>query len=107
MHNIPMQALILLAVFLIAIVGFAVDAIVLTPLRIRRAQRIAQEQLAKMRFAAGAHAHLPRKVRRARARAFAKKLTILARVTGTTAGLPRHEVRRRQKGLANAIARVG
>lgn len=99
--------LVFLACAVIGVLWFLADHYLITPFRVRKARRVAQEQLAKMRHAAGVQPHLPRRVRRARARAFAKKLTILARVSGTTAGLPRHEVQRRRKGLAAAIARVG
>lgn len=103
MHNTATQVFILLAVFLIGLLGFAVDAIILTPLRIRKARRIAREQLLRMRFAAGITPDMPRRIRRERARIFAKKMVVLARVSGTMIGMPRHEVKRRQKALAKAL----
>lgn len=107
MHFLTNGATLLFLLFACAFCGvlwFLVDHHIITPIRLRKAERAFRAELRKMRHVAGAHAHLPRRVRRHRARVFAKKMSILARVTGQTAGMPRHHIKRSQKALAWHIA---
>jgi hypothetical protein len=90
----------LIACAIVGVLWFLLDHHIITPVRIRKAEQRFLAEMRKMRHAAGCHPHLPRKMRRHRARLFAKKLSHLARVTGQTAGLSRHEVRGRHKRLA-------
>lgn len=97
----------IIGALLLAVCGVLVALVrahIINPLLLRKAEQAFLAELRKMRHVAGAHAHLPRKVRRHRARTFAKKMTVLARVTGQTAGMPRHHVKRNQKALAWHIA---
>lgn len=69
----------------------------------RRVPPIDPKVLRMMQLQAGITVGMARRVRRQKARDFASDLTDAARLQGATAGMPRAEIRRREKLIAQVV----